>query len=254
MVKVNNRNFTIGADPELFVKKKKEKENFFWCADGLIPGSKEEPFKVKGGAIQVDGMAVEFNINPVKTKLQFESNIKSVVTELRKYLGPDYSLWAVPVANFREKDFDEAPKKAKILGCEPDWNAYKEDINPAPDSKHKFRTGAGHIHIGWGSGFDTRDPNLLDACFHLVKFMDKNIGEPLSSVSGDWKRRELYGDLGAFRPKSYGLEYRTPSNFWLTNRKLTHWVWDQTVKSLQDAFKGGDLKRIKPSTNIYDLV
>jgi hypothetical protein len=56
----------------------------------------------------------------------------------------------------------------------------------------------------------------------LSKQLDYSIGgnnvmmEDKLKLNGA-KRRELYGKAGAFRPKHYGCEYRTPSNVWLSN-------------------------------------
>jgi hypothetical protein len=55
--------FKIGADPEFFLRDKATGK--FVSAHGLIPGTKRQPMKVDKGAVQVDGMALEFNIDPV---------------------------------------------------------------------------------------------------------------------------------------------------------------------------------------------
>ena len=62
---------TIGCDPEFFVKE----NNKFVNAHGLIEGTKDFPQLVNKGAVQVDGMALEFNINPAKNSKEFVSNI-----------------------------------------------------------------------------------------------------------------------------------------------------------------------------------
>ncbi len=51
-------NFTIGADPEIFLRRRGKA----FSAHGVIPGTKKEPHNVEKGAVQVDGMAVEFNV------------------------------------------------------------------------------------------------------------------------------------------------------------------------------------------------
>jgi len=45
-------------------------------------------------------------------------------------------------------------------------------------------------------------------------------------------RRELYGKAGAMRPKPYGWEYRSLSNFWVFIPEFTSWIWNATQASL----------------------
>jgi hypothetical protein len=52
------------------------------------------------------------------------------------------------------------------------------------------------------------------------------------------KRRSLYGAAGCFRPKSYGVEYRTLSNSWLASKELMEWVFATTKKSIEDLMDG----------------
>ena len=59
--------FLFGADPELFVKRDGE----FKSGHGLIEGGKENPYPVERGAVQVDGMALEFNIDPAADEDNF---------------------------------------------------------------------------------------------------------------------------------------------------------------------------------------
>jgi len=237
---IENREFLIGADPELFITRKselKKEKKFFWTAHGVYPGSKYDPFPVKGGAIQVDGCAVEFNINPSKTYKQFYGNIRSVLKEIKKRTPKDMVLCANPEANFEEEYFSkEVPEEAKELGCDPDWNAYTENINASPSTEEPFRTGAGHIHIGFGKNLDINDPTFMEGCFHIIKHMDACVGKPLRQEALDFKRGSLYGDFGAFRPKPYGVEYRTPSNYWLKSPEMIKWIWNATQEAIERAF------------------
>ena len=76
---------TIGADPEIFVT---NKDGRFRSAHGLVPGTKTEPFRVNNGAVQVDGMALEFNIDPVETEDDFVTNITSVMQQMQEMVEP----------------------------------------------------------------------------------------------------------------------------------------------------------------------
>jgi hypothetical protein len=68
-------------------------------------------------------------------------------------------------------------------------------------------------------------------------------------------RKQLYGKAGAFRAKSYGVEYRTLSNFWIFKNELIRWVWDNTQRAL-DAVDVMDVdalgERIQRSINNND--
>lgn len=218
----------IGADPEKFVHDGKE----FVSAHGMIRGSKEQPFAVDNGAVQVDGMAVEFNIDPASNKEEFLSNLKSVMTQLDAML-PSHSTVACPTADFSVEIMDAAPEEAKELGCEPDYNAWKGGaVNPTPDGDVNFRTGAGHLHIGWTSDMDITDPSHVAACISICKQLDLYLGLPSVLFDKDDRRRELYGKAGAMRIKPYGVEYRVLSNAWLEDESLMSWVYDNTMKAI----------------------
>ena len=99
----------IGCDPELFVTKDGKPRSAF----GLVPGTKESPFKVKKGAIQVDGMALEFNIDPAKTEHQFVTNVATVMRELRQACPPDYKFLIKPSVTFHAAHLKAQPDEAK---------------------------------------------------------------------------------------------------------------------------------------------
>lgn len=211
--------FTIGCDPEIFLTKKGEPVS----AHGVIKGTKKEPFKVPNGAYQVDGMAVEFNTDPVDYQNFEDFNMKvvGVIREMKaavQAVDPEYNFNIAPVQEFDPEYLAAQPDEAKELGCDPDYNAYTLAENPRPDGDRPFRTGAGHLHVGWGEDIPIDHPDHMEICANFVKTLDATVGMAMVVFDRDPRRRELYGKAGAFRPKPYGVEYRYPSNLWITTK------------------------------------
>lgn len=228
--------FTVGADPEIFVKK----DGKAVTAHGLVAGTKDAPLKTSKGAVQVDGMALEFNIDPVAIALsryadfhksnndwkQFNTNVVDTIKDLKnlvKKSGVTFNI--APVQDFDEEYLKEVPEEALELGCNPDWNAYTKQVNPTPNAKNTFRTGAGHVHIGWGSNIPVDNPQHIEICANFIKELDRTVGLFMAYIDREPRRRELYGKAGAFRPKPYGVEYRTPSNEWIVNADRREMMW-----------------------------
>lgn len=224
----------VGADPELFVKQGGK----YVSGHGLVAGDKANPFKVDKGAVQVDGMALEFNIDPASSEEEFITNLDTVMAIL-KSMVPDYEVVADPVAYFTEEYMKTQPEEALELGCEPDYNAWTKQANVKPNVNLPFRTGAGHIHVGVVTGADIGDKNFFQVCSDAVKEMDVFLGLPSLFYDEDVKRREMYGKAGAFRPKSYGFEYRTLSNAWLRDKKLMQWAYRSTQNAMNNFMSGG---------------
>ena len=242
-------NLTIGCDPELFLKVGGK----FQSVHDLLPGTKLSPHPVPFGFIQVDGVAAEFNIHPAESSKEFLHNIKAVKESLYDYLlrglvdkygaagayfsGP-FSLVAEPVAYFEEEYFDKLPFEPKLLGCEPDFNAYTGEQNSPPGTTEPFRTGAGHIHVGFTEYADVSSNEHFMTCRQIVRQLDTVLYETSLSWDRDTKRRTLYGKKGSFRPKHYGVEYRPLSNAWLKSEETIERVYDITVRSVSDLFNG----------------
>lgn len=239
-MKISGHDFKIGADPEFFVKKFGK----LVSAHGLIPGNKEKPFKVEKGAVQVDGMALEFNIDPADSYSQFEENMTTVMDNIMGMI-PGYEVFVEPVADFGLDYIKSQPKEASELGCSPDFNAYTKEANPRPDVNTPFRTASGHLHVGWTKDVDINNEGHLDACRSLTKALDLYLGVPSLAWDTDDRRRSLYGAAGAFRPKSYGMEYRVLSNKWITVPYLRALVYSNTMDAIKATFDNpevGDTK------------
>jgi hypothetical protein len=233
----------IGADPELFVRD--TKKNIFISGHTFLKGTKHEPEPWKGGAVQVDGVALEFNINPARNAKDFSDRIRSSVHYLQGILqgwDPSLKVAITPTAFFDKKYFNSLPDEVRALGCEPDYNAYTLDVNPKPSTEHPMRTGSGHVHVGWldEKEFieDTLDPDHMAKCGDLTQQLDIALFVPSLLFDKDSERRSLYGAPGAFRPKKYGVEYRVLSNRWLRNDTLSTWVFNTTLKATRDFMSG----------------
>lgn len=244
-MKIGGFEFKIGADPELFIIEKATGK--LVSAHGMLPGDKKNPHRVKHGAVQVDGMAAEFNIDPARTANEFVRNIKSVMGSLQAIVGDKYELVAIPTAHFGKELIDAQPDEAKELGCDADYDAWTGKQNPTPDVEAPYRTGAGHVHIGWTDGQDTSDVQHRGICEHLIRNLDLYTC-PLLKLEDDVLRRQLYGKAGAYRPKSYGVEYRTPSNVWLKNEKTMRLMWAMVRKAILACVHGKH--EVQP--NAYD--
>lgn len=219
--------FKIGADPEFFVLDTTTGKHV--SAFNMIPGTKAEPHVVEGGAVQVDGMALEFNIDPANSFKEFNNNINKVLGQLRAMVPERYAFSFVPVAQFGQEYIDAQPDVAKELGCDPDFNAWTGAINPKPDGSLGIRTASGHVHIGWTEGQDVTHPDHIEACQMMSKQLDFFLGIPSLMWDTDEVRRTMYGDFGCYRPKHYGVEYRTLSNAWVNDVNLRKLVYYNSV-------------------------
>lgn len=229
----------IGCDPELFVRN--PNSGAYVSAHGMIPGNKENPFAVPDGMIQVDGMALEFGIDPAATEDEFVTRIASVTKNLRDRIDPGYQVVGHPTATFESAYFATVPDYAKELGCTPDFNGWTGQENQRPNADVEFRTGSGHVHIGWTEDQNIYDSEHFQTCAAMARQMDYYLGIYSLLWDGDSKRRELYGKAGAFRPKPYGMEYRTMSNAWVNSEILQRWVYRAALKGTQDLlFNGKD--------------
>lgn len=236
----------VGCDPEVFVKQ----NGRFVSAYNLIPGTKEAPFKVDKGAVQVDGFALEFNIDPAHSEDEFCINVAHVFNTL-KLMVPNHEIHTVPVAEFGFEYMEQQPEESLVLGCDPDFNAWEQCENQKPNGKVDFRTASGHVHIGWTNGQNPWDFHHMNQCAEVTKQMDFFLGLPSLAYDDDKKRRMLYGKAGCFRSKPYGAEYRTLSNAWLKSEELIRWVYRSVQEGMRRFTEGdilankyGDIQRI----------
>ena len=229
----------IGQDTELFLKKNGK----VISAYGIIPGSKDRPYPVKKGAVQVDGMALEINTVPTKNFDQFKNNINTVLSRLQDMIPDDCEMAVSPTAHFDIEYMNKQPLEATMLGCDPDFNAYTGEINSSPRMHPTMRTASGHVHLGWTEGKDIDDPEHFSECQKVVKQLDYYLGVPSLLHDSGLERREMYGKAGSFRPKSYGVEYRVLSNYWILQESFMREVFDSCKRAFLSFRNGRDTEQ-----------
>lgn len=226
-------NLKVGADPELFF----EKDGKPFSVEGLIKGTKENPRELnkKGCALQEDNVMAEFNIPECDNKNDFNENIEYALDNLQTIaLLNDCELLIEPSANFENKFLKS--KQSLEFGCSPDNNAYTFSQNDRVEILENVRVAGGHIHIGYDN--PSEDLNLA-----IVRTLDIFLGLPSILLDKDTVRRKYYGHAGSYRNKSYGVEYRTLSNFWIKNKENREWVFDQIKKAI-DFINSGAIRNI----------
>lgn len=217
----------LGCDPEIFLQ---DAAGALVAVCGKIGGTKDAPRPLEplgaGYAVQEDNVALEFNIPPANSSNEFVKNVsaaRSFLSEMVQYQGLAFS--KLSAALFPDDELIDP--KALEFGCDPDFNAWTNGgVNPKPKADdHRLRSCGGHVHVG--HNFYSR----ADA-FNFIKYMDLYLGVPSVLMDKGSLRKKLYGKSGACRIKTYGVEYRTLSNFWVFDDKLIEWVWHQTEAAM----------------------
>lgn len=185
-----------------------------------------------GGTIMADNVMAEFTTIPQDHKNGFRQSIRESLTGLHnKVQAHGCSLFAIPSASFPKSELKS--DEAKQFGCDPDYDAWTCKLNKFDERTAKrttLRVAGAHVHVGHPIIRQLKDKPPF------VKVLDSIPG--LASVIIDnhddsKRRREMYGKAGAHRPKDYGVEYRVPSNFWVSKPILVDLMYDLFHASLE---------------------
>lgn len=230
----------LGADPEVFWRNEKNVVSVI----GKLGGSKLEARQVAEDLFVLeDNVAAEFNFSPCDSAEKYINSIGRSLAFLEQEASKFGAQLArgISSASFPVEELNDP--MAFVFGCEPDFNAWTGTVNAPPTSDDPtLRSCGGHVHIG---GIPKRmDKN------NLVRCLDLFLGIPSVFQDNDIKRRELYGKAGACRPKPYGVEYRTLSNYWIFDPKLIQFVYDQSHKAIEFAQKNV----MEPDSEIGKLI
>lgn len=222
---------TLGCDPEVFVRNSQGIVPI--C--GLLGGTKAEPKQMagmqKGFMYQEDGPAAELNIPICTDGVSFSRASKSALNFLVERLSEkNLSIDDSSYIELKDEWVKANPHLGQI-GCDPDYCAYDTKVTPRgplPEEHSKIRGAGGHIHVGYPT--DMIPPEVL------VQFLDLTVGLPTVFKDTQGARRRWWGKAGIYRPKEYGVEYRTLSNFWLLQQSYAQAI-GMTIINLVDSIQ-----------------
>lgn len=208
---------TIGFDIEFFIANDKTGDIVPAC--GLIGGTKKEHTTLGEFEVHEDNVSLEVN-SPVFTAPQQVYNwLHKIDRRINTWLKLEKKNFYVPeryyqeVISFPTQTLLAAGQQALEIGCDPDFCAYNDPVQaPRQIDTGKFEAGfryvGGHIHLGYET--HKQIPH---------KYVARLLDIVLVAYAGiSSERAKTYG-LGLFRPKPYGIEYRSLS----TRALLSNW-------------------------------
>lgn len=211
----------IGADPEILLRKKNG-EGFI--ADRIFDGDKNNHIKIGNGCdIHNDGVAVEYNIPPTDSLINWKESHTHVLNFItRKVNGYNVGKKEAIIVTSSSSllfNIEELAEKRQYSdsGCIEVHNVNKmcEQEPLRYEKNNGWRYAGGHVHISWDN------PTITDR-ITLTRLLDINFSKWVWDIPPhpklDWgsgRGKTVLGELGNMRYKDYGIEYRTPSNFWI---------------------------------------
>lgn len=209
------REIVFGADPELFLRKRNGE---IVIAQKYFPNKRTA--RENGEDLYWDGLLLELNPEPDTCREGFLCNIQECLTDAYDRMPKSVRLLSIPGQHVALKVIKSAHPRARIFGCDPDYEVYSGDIHhiDVDAENHPHRYGGGHIHLGVYDG--KLNPYLRGDIEDTVKILDIILGVPLvllERFNYAKLRRRYYGIAGSFRRPRHGLEYRVPSNVWMTH-------------------------------------
>ncbi len=182
-----------------------------------------------------DGAATEINVDPSNNLDTLYDRISRALEGVRKFAHDTFGLGikVSPSVEFDTKKFwedrGEEFRTCVMFGCDPDLDIYSGEYSPeiaADEITERF--GGGHIHMQ--APTDNNDL-FEETYYYTTRLMDILVGSTAVAIKRgnpdmieeELKRLKYYGRPGKIRLQNYetgvkGIEYRTPSNFWIKDK------------------------------------
>jgi hypothetical protein len=256
---------TFGTDPEVFSTIKRGDKNlvispallekFSGLIEIPVEGRTDEekikhPIYLKhtGFSWMMDGVAWEATIQPEKTPEQLHDRIRIAldylnheIEKLENFNGEKLNLYKRPVVDIEPDMYLPYLEEEKILqgfifGCDPDEDAIFPDYKceTIDVTKHLYRYGGGHFHIGSEDAeIAERMKDIYNPFLRLLAILVGNVSIAYSKFPLEEKKRaETYGKPGRFRFQKWGIEYRSPSNSWISDPEVIHLMFEGAEKAV----------------------
>lgn len=230
----------FGCDPEFFFKHK-----------GNIVGSEKViPPRLEvsnGGTITRDGVQAEINLEPVDNESDMAVKLKNIFGALIDLVPKGVEIDFTNTVEVTEQEIQSLSPESKQFGCMPSYNIYGEDpVRDADATKYLKRSAGGHIHIG--SKNPDKVKKMQDEAPRLVMLLDILVGNTavlLDRDMGNLERRKNYGRAGEYRLPKHGVEYRTPSNFWIKDVEYMSFMLGAVRTAVEIFLAGRDVELFK---------
>jgi len=211
---------SFGSDPEFMLTR----DGHYRSAIDVVHGDPENRICIQGHQFYFDNVMAECAIKPARSKKKalehFRECFQLYADMVRPHQLQVQASQTYPSVELRHP-------MARIVGCEPDFCAYEMAMKKGPKYAIEntcFRSCGGHIHIGHPILVsDGPEPWLA------VYMLDLILGVTSLWIDKDHTsgaRRGIYGQAGRYRPKDYGIEYRSLGNFWLKSPQLVSLTFD----------------------------
>jgi len=237
---------TVGSDLEFFVTSGSSMHAKSLIAGEVIcPFGKDDPRELSYGRMHWDNVCIEICPEHADNVDDFHKNVVQMMGAMTGDIAKAKCHMARYASAYISQALASSPS-AQVFGCEPDLNAHTRKVQrPNAKSAGTLRTAGGHVHIGVET--ESMEDKIL-----LTKLCDMYLGIPSVMLDDDTRRRELYGKAGSFRPKDYGIEYRTLSNYWALRDNTIKWIFEQ-VQEVVSVYEGMKVMQKEDSSGIdYD--
>ena len=202
---------------------------------GKVGGTKDHPLPVPGGTLQEDNVSIEMAINPTADRDEFVELTSKVREEMNaKIQNEGCTMVIQPSVEFNPNVLNTFAPTSKESGCDPDYNIYTRAENEYPSMElTSFRHGSGHLHVDCKAAVNS--PAIMR---NLIMLQDMLIKAPQWLLEGNVERNKVQGNLGNYRPKDYGAEYRSSSNIILTDDRILVHAFKFSQKASKLATQG----------------